>query len=394
MKLTTSERRYIPRGITSSINRYLAIDKGPFRVHFECPMNRHVGIFCCVIACIVCEFAVTNVRADEPATTQSVATGDIDLTFTERSPLSKPEELARRMNLKESEVSPDYDLSKCPFKAYVPTNYDPSVPVGVFVYLGYKDTIGTPPLWHLVLEKEHLIFISPVCHSGEQYPPAVPKWQSLGLAFDAVQNLIKQYKVNSHRIYMMSWAKDATRVSLAAGDYFTGFIVVGDPGYCVQMRNPDGSFYPPDFPPPPAQLIAHAKEAPFLFTSDGTPDPALTLKIATMKRGGFRSVKVINLTLGEDLHYPNFKAEWLEDEALPFLDKGTGGLKSAKPDVATTLTSTQPSVSQPEHLLSVAKILLSNGQTSLAKLKLQQLVKAYPDDPAADEAKKLLEGLK
>src|SRR6516162_10475058 len=115
-------------------------------------MNRWISIFWCVVACIDLKTPATVVRADEPATTQSsVATGDIDLTFTERSPLSKPEELARRMNLKESEVSPDYDLSKCPFKAYVPTNYDPSVPVGVFVYFGYKDTIGTPPTWHLVL---------------------------------------------------------------------------------------------------------------------------------------------------------------------------------------------------------------------------------------------------
>jgi hypothetical protein len=356
-------------------------------------MNRRIAIFSCFVAFVVCGISPINVRADEPTTQSSPPTGDIDLTFTVRSPLSKPEELARRMSLKESEVSPDYDLSKCPFKAYVPTNYDPSVPVGVIVYLGYKDTIGTPPLWQPILEKEHLIFISPVCHSGEQYPPAVPKWQSLGLAFDAVQNLVKQYKVDAHRIYTMSWAKDATRISLAAGDYFTGFIVVGDPAYCIAMRTPEGSVYQPDFPPPPPQLITHAKEAPFLFVSDGTPDPELTLKLATMKRNGFKNVKLINLSYGDDLHYPNFKAEWLQEQALPFLDRGAAGSKSAKPDVATTLTSTQPSVSQPEHLLSVAKILLANGQTAMAKVKLQQIVKAYPDDPAADEAKKLLEGI-
>jgi hypothetical protein len=357
-------------------------------------MKRRILVAVCAIVFATYWITPGSARADEPATTQSVATGDLDLTFTERSPLSKPQELARRMNLKESEVSPDYDLSKCPFKAYVPTNYDPSVPVGVFVYLGYKDSIATPPFWHTALEKEHMIFITPVCHSGEQYPPAVPKWQSLGLAFDAVQNLVKQYKVDAHRIYMMSWAKDSTRISLAAGDYFTGFIVVGDPAYCVQMVNPDGSFYRPEFPAPPAQLMTHAKDAPFLFSTDGSADPVMTLKLATMKRNGFKSVKLINLSLTEDLHYPNLKAEWLEEQALPFLDRGAAGsLNISKPAVATTLTTTQPSVSQPEHLLSVAKILLGNGQTSLAKKKLEQIVKAYPDDPAAEEAKKLLDGI-
>src|SRR5579872_3339224 len=77
------------------------------------------------------------VGADAPPATQpaaSVQTGEVNLTFTERSPLSKTEELARRLYLKPADVKEDYDLSKLPFKAYIPTNYDPAVPQGLFVY--------------------------------------------------------------------------------------------------------------------------------------------------------------------------------------------------------------------------------------------------------------------
>ena len=351
-----------------------------------------------LVGCLVCYLLLPFVRADAPATTQSaagVATGEIDLTFTDRSPLSKPEELERRLVLKTADVSPDYDLSKCPFKAYVPTNYSESTPVGLFVYLGYKDTVGTPPLWHPLLEKYHMIFVSPVCHSGEQYAPAVPKWESLGLAFDAVENLKKQYSVDPHRIYMMSWAKDSTRISLAAGDVFTGFVVVGDPSYCVRMMTTDGRFYSPEFLPPPGELIIHAKDSPFLFIYDGSLDPEMVLKVATMRRGGFAHVKSIGLSFGDDLHFPNLKAEWFDEQAMSFLDKSEASNAGSPNPGATTTASTKPAapVNQPEHLLSMAKILLANGQTSLAKKKLEQIVEVYPRDPAAEEAKKLLQQL-
>ena len=55
-------------------------------------------------------------------------------------------------------------------------NYDPATPCGIFVYLGYKDTVATPPAWHSLLDKSHLIFISPVSHTGEQFQPSIPMW--------------------------------------------------------------------------------------------------------------------------------------------------------------------------------------------------------------------------
>lgn len=47
--------------------------------------------------------------------------------------------------------------------------------------------------------------------------------------------------------------------------------------------------------------------------------------------------------------------------------------------------------SRAESLLSVAKLLIANGQTDLARAKLQEIIRGYPTDPAAGEAKKLLD---
>src|ERR1700689_4776524 len=145
-----------------------------------------------IIAGFLLLFAQAPCRADDAPATQPavpVKTGEFDLTFTERSPLSTPKELARRLNLKPASLGADYDLSKRPFKAYVPRNYDPATSVGVFVYLGYKDSVSTPPLWKPVVEQSHMIFITPVCHFGTEYSPSVPMWQMAGLALDAVYNL-------------------------------------------------------------------------------------------------------------------------------------------------------------------------------------------------------------
>ena len=276
---------------------------------------------------------------NDPAT-QPPATGELDLTFTQRSPLSDPKELARRLHLKPADVKEDYDLSQRPFKAYVPKNFDAAVPVGIFVYLGYKDTVATPPLWEPVLDKSHLIFISPVCHSGQAYPPAVPLWQTMGLAIDAVHNLKNQYTINDKRIYLMSCNEGSTQISIATSDVFTGFVSVFDHNYSGRITLPDGRFYPPSFPRPPAELFRQSQSLPFFAIGELANDQetqGYKFKLAAMTRDGFKHVKYAGLSLTEDLHFPNFKAEWFSQQALPFLDQ----FSVAPPKPATRPTAGQ-----------------------------------------------------
>jgi hypothetical protein len=336
---------------------------------------------------------------DTPASQPSAPakTGKFDVTFTERSPLSRRPELARRLNLQEAGMGDDYDLAHQPFKVFVPTNYDPKVACGVIVYLGYKDTAETPAAWEPVLEKSHLIFISPVSHSGPTNPPAVQRWQSAGLALDAIYNLKKQYNIDDRRIYQMGWNVGAMELTLATSDVFTGYINAFDQSWGVAIAAGNGGNYPSMYRNPPGILYSGAKSHPFVLIASENPDfvKQITLKVGAMKGDGFDHVMQLSLSPTDDLHYPNMKADWFDGKALPFLDQ----FATENPTPGTTRPSVaggDGATSQPskaETWLSVAKILITNGQTNLAKSKLRAIIAAYPDDPAAKEARELLEKL-
>jgi hypothetical protein len=126
----------------------------------------------------------------------------------------------------------------------------------VIVYLGYKDTVSSPPDWHPFLDQSHMIFISPVCHTGDHYTPQVPLWQTIGLAMDALYNLKQQYSIDNKRIYVMTWDMQA---ALATADFCEGLIVTYDDNYFVRMNLPDGRYINPSFAPPPDDLLRAAK---------------------------------------------------------------------------------------------------------------------------------------
>lgn len=352
-----------------------------------------VAVFGAVLAIADAPCPAEVTPATQPA--GSAKTGQFDLTFTQRSPLRPPKELADRLNLKPSEMGDDYDLSKCTFKTYVPANYDPSVPLGIFVYLGYKPSPSIPPLWPPILDKTHLIFITPVWHSGRMYPPAIPLWQSVGVALDAVDNLKKQYAIDGKRIYQMSWNLGATQTALATSDVFTGFVITLDQSWWQPIRAANGGYYPSNFAAPPGRLYSLAKSRPFVLIDDKSSDELanqIALKRAAMQRQSFLYLLQIRLSLNDDLHYPNFSVDWFGQQVLPFLDK----YSSSAPAPATMPTaagggSTTTSPSRAQSLLSVAQLLIANNQLDLARHKLRQIIDTYPDDPAAAKAKQLLD---
>ena len=56
------------------------------------------------------------------------------------------------------------------------------------------------------------------------------------------------------------------------------------------------------------------------------PGPGGQHEEAAMRQFGFEHVMEIGLSSGDDLHYPNLKAEWFSQQALPFLDNFSKGL--------------------------------------------------------------------
>jgi hypothetical protein len=359
-----------------------------------------------VIACLFLLSSRMLCHADEVTATQpavQVKTGTFDLTFKNRSPLSTPKELARRLSLKPADVATDYDLSQKPYKAYVPTNYDPAQPVGVLVYLGYKDSVSTPPLWQPMLEESHLIFITPVCHSGDQFPPSVPIWQTTGLAMDAVYNLKRQYAIDPKRVYLMSWTQGSIQRSLATSDVFTGFIVTYDQSWFKSIRIAD-RIYPAKFSAPPGELLRDAESLQFFLIDDKSVELAKEIKITAdaMREFGFEHVMQTGLSSNDDLHFPNLKAEWFSHQALQFLDEFSTAEHKApsesqtattNPEAEATATapSASPGPSEAQALLAKAQLLMSNGRTDLARTKLQDIIQTFPNDPVAAKAKQLLD---
>jgi hypothetical protein len=250
-------------------------------------------------------------------------TGEFYRTFTFRDHLSEPKEIASRFKVDEKELGEDYVLSERPYWIYVPSNYDPGTAYGIVVYLGYKDSQSTPPLWQAVADKTHLILITPVCHGAPSNPPFVPLWQMAGLALDAVHNLKRQYNIDKSRMYLMSVGPGSMQVALATSDVFSGFIVTIDPSWCEKMPLSDGKrLYPPAFAAPPDALFSAARHHGFYLIGDrpAESDTPPALRDIAMNQDGFTHVKDVQLSLKDDLHYPMFKAQWFEQDALPFLD--------------------------------------------------------------------------
>lgn len=345
--------------------------------------------------------------AQPAATDAPPKTGAFDATFTERSPQSAPKELARRLRLQDKDVAGDYDLSKMPFKVYVPKNYDPATPHGLFVYLGYKDSVSTPETWWPALDEAHLIFVTPVAHTGENYPNVIPLWQSVGLALDAVRNLKQQYKVDANRVDLMIWRNGMT-VALATADEFTGFVIIDPPFSWKKVILPANHYMPPGIPAPLPPLLTAAQGRGFYF-GGLAQDSAKVMTDKVLPQEGFRHVMLNQLSTTDDLHYPNFKPDWFTKSALPFLDEAAAAeakrnppaaAPKPRPTAATASTPTtaaavaaKPAVSKAQQLLNMAQLYANNGQRDLAKTKLQQLLADYPNDPAAPKAKQLLEQL-
>ena len=282
-------------------------------------------LVCLIGVAIGLYFRLRYVLAPLPArTVQQPNSEETLFTFTQRSALSAPQLLASRLRLRPTDLTPDYDLAKCPYRAYVPKE-NPRSPYGIFVYLNYKDSDSVATLWEPTLDNTHTLFITPICHHGSasNFPSSVPAWQMLGLAFDAVENLRQKYPVDPRRIYLMTVNDGAMQTAIAGSDVFTGMIVCYGLAYYEPVSLPDnrGSF-PKAFPQPPPQLLQKAMHRPLILISDDfkPQDNYGRLLVEQMKIDGFDHILPLELSISQDVHYPNFSTHWFSETALPFLD--------------------------------------------------------------------------
>ena len=342
---------------------------------------------------------VAPVRIFAQAATQP-QTGHVQIHFTDRSPDSAPEKLARRAGwslarLKKEGTETDYDLSGESFEAYIPAAYDGHTPFGLLVWISPSPS-GKPMQQYLDLFDKHRLIYIAANNSGNQRLVLA----RLGLAIDAAFNMPKQYSIDPDRIYITGVSgggRCSSMLGVIAPDLFRGgMYVIGSDFYRPLPAEEPNQFYPLTYMPPAPRLLNLAKHRSrhVLLTGDSDGNRAQTRANYDLGflKDGFDYVTYLQVPkMGHQPPPP----DWLE-KGLEFLDERPiekvekvilGPVTQPTPRPAARLPdSDAPS----DKLLRLAKLYLSNHRPDEGRTKLKQIIDDYPTTPAATEARKLL----
>ena len=358
----------------------------------------------CVLA-----FACTA-RADDsiPLADAKGKTGAFAAKMSERSPLSAPAEVSRRVSLKPEQQGRDYDIAKELFDLYVPTEPGDGGKYGVMVALS---DLGPPPAaWPAVLEAKHLIWVGPQ-NNGQSQPVS----RQIGVILDAVHNVKKVYPVDDRRVYLFAaFPKSPTaEIALYYPEVFGGSLHVlkwdwfgeitwGRTKHKMGLEKPDEK-----------SLDMARKNGRFFLAqrqSEDKPGGISTGQLVLdygFKKAGFEHAKLISVPDEQIGAYGAFPASWFE-QGLEFLDAPLGAKSNvvaappaaasdAKPTAQGGISATKPSgVGAPApdaaaRALALAKSYISAQRYDAARQRLQTIIKTYPDSPAAKEAQTLLQ---
>jgi hypothetical protein len=278
---------------------------------------------------VVVFFCVASASGADDDTNRS------EVTFTQRSPLTNPKELAQRLSQKK--LDNDYDLSKEPFLRYVPETYNPAKPMGLIVLINYKETSALPDVLPILAER-NLAFVAAE-NDGQ------PWAAKCGLAVDAVHNMQLLYKVDPARVYIFGFDHDycAQRLELGFADVFSGMVVTEAYSFWKKVQTSDRrSYWTPELPPPPAKYLPLARTHPLFFTAQ-SDDESHKMWPKAFQADGFREVKAIKITM-QDYHYPHYDKKWFV-EALDFLDAHAADRKART--IATRAATTRPVTTRP-----------------------------------------------
>ena len=339
-------------------------------------------------------------------------TGKFQVLLVDRSPLSKPEDVARRASQKLNPGDGDYDPAKEPFEAYVPKAPADDGKYGLVVPMPFGGHGFPPPKWIDVLESRHLLWLGD-SNAGNQRPAVL----RIRLALDVVHNAEKSWPVDPARVYVCPAAGTtaADGIALYYPDVFQGQISGGTWGWYTKIKNSRAIFDSDTFPPPHAEQLALAKaRSRFFFAGRENTSPGMLSTEATIvkegyQRAGFRHVKAVFLPASEITVWSSYPASWFE-QGIEFLDSAAAEANkqsvAAKPAAPAAPADASKAGSPPPassgvaaaddatrkaaSTLSLAKNYVNAGQFDAARRKLQSIVQSYPNTPSANEAKTLL----
>jgi hypothetical protein len=331
------------------------------------------------------------------------ATGRLQLTFTERSPLTTPVEMKRRgfmSGISQEDQKKNYDLANESFEAYVPPTYKSSTPHGLIVWInpGQGDV---EPAWFDVLSKHKLLWISPN-HWFDGKPFQIHR----GVAIDAVHNMKKLYNIDDKRIYIAGFSGGGLEAGFtlyAYPDVFRGvFFNNGETIYRSMYTDDTGRMQPGVWGASWYQQMPYdqiKKETRIVILTgekdDWNPPELARADYESLILDGFERASLFIVPRNGHQHPDAF---WFE-KCVNALDSA----KSNKPPTTapTTQVNLQPGqLAQAKRMLTTAQQALDADQkyensrkfeSAAARKLLEQLVRDFPNTPSAATARELLE---
>lgn len=348
--------------------------------------SKHVNV-ALLVSLVTCFVARAQESAPHPGE-GAARIGTYTTKLTERSPLTEPKELAKRLG--EKTVTETNDFARQEFLVHVPDDYDPARPMGLLVWLSYKNP-DEPPVTVLdILKQRRLIFVSP------KVMPATNDGRC-AVAVDAVHGMKQRYAIDDRRVFLLCYVNPPhpARIAFAAPDVFTGSFLRWASYFKKVTDRPTRKEYPPMFATPPEW--ARARAHPFVLSSD-QPE-LLKLIMDQMRADGFKRLKAVE-TNYQNAHYPDPTPKWFT-EVIEFLDQPPEPAAPTEPAaVATAPAATAPAKSaaapaadEPKQMLSMAKSYIAANRVPQARARLQTLIEKHPNTPEAAEAKRLLKQL-
>lgn len=340
------------------------------------------------------------VTVSHAAPTTRPQTGDFQIRFTERSPDSSPDKLARRAGwslarLKKEGTDTNYDLPTESFEVHVPEDYDSAKSCGLLVWISPSPS-GKPMQQYLELFDKHRLIYVGANNAGNQRLVLA----RLGLALDAAYNMPRQYAIDPDRIYVAGVSgggRCSSMLGVIAPDIFRGgMYMIGSDFYRPLPAEEQNQFYPQTYMPPAPKVLNLAKHRSRHVLLTGDTDGNRHQTRANYDLGfvndGFDFVTYLQVPkMGHQPPPP----EWFE-KGLAFLDERP--VEKVEKVILGPVTEPAPRAaaqapdkdSAPDKLLRLAKLYLSNHRPDDARRKLQQIISDYPTTPAAAEATQLL----
>jgi hypothetical protein len=340
--------------------------------------------------------------------------GTFQVLLNERSPLSKPSDVAIRISQKLTPTDTDYDLAKEPFETFVPKSAGDDGKYGLMIPMPFGGHGFPPRNWIEVLERHHMIWMGD-SSAGDGRAPI----QRIGLVLDAVHNAEKVWPIDPARVYVCpaSSSTAACAVALYYPEVFRGQLCAGSCGWYTNVTDPrTRSFWKTtDFAQPkPEQFGLARSQGRFFFVGrreeSGNSGEVEVVAKEGYGRAGFKHIKTIVVPASEITVWSSYPASWF-DQGVEFLDSGAADARVADEKIAAAAaarnarpagaaapppgaaTTGDDASRKAAAALSLAKSYINAAQYDAARKKLQSIVQSYSSTPSAAEAAKLLKDI-